>query len=61
VDFTSLPEAIVSGMKGALDAGDLEELEELARSMADEHPAASAVLIELCQAFDYDGLGQRLG
>ncbi len=60
VDFSAVPAETVARMRGALDAGDLGEIEEIARSLADTYPDVSRLLVRLCKAYDYDGLTRHL-
>ena len=54
------PAAIRDSMRAALGAGDLESIETQARAALAQHPETANAILQLCAAFDYDGLGKLL-
>jgi two-component system sensor histidine kinase/response regulator len=56
-----LDPAVLALLRQALDAGDLGEVETIARGQSGTHADAAKVLLELCAAFDYDGLARYVG
>jgi HPt (histidine-containing phosphotransfer) domain-containing protein len=60
-DVQSLDPKVLELLRKALGAGDLAEIELIARAQSGTHADASRMLIDLCAAFDYDGLARHIG
>jgi hypothetical protein len=60
-DIGTFPQDLVEAMRIALESGDLEELEGHARTLSGKYPGGARVLMNLCQAYDYEGLARLLG